>query len=194
MTTCRLPDASEKPTRTWRERCCCQAGDTVFQGRRPSAAATAATITAAGGLADEMWSVLAVIALLISKGCAEVHDIRAVMSGIQSKEGAVGNASEGGSAQKGWKPCLVLVHIAVNLSNSGAVSLRFRPTGRNDPRHEKISLPHAAVLAPMSGVTDMPFRRAVRRAGGGLVVTEMVASAAILRQVKSEMRNCEPTR
>ena len=52
----------------------------------------------------------------------------------------------------------------------------------------KISLPHAAVLAPMSGVTDMPFRRAVRRAGGGLVVTEMVASAAILRQVKSEMR------
>ena len=51
-----------------------------------------------------------------------------------------------------------------------------------------IGLPHAAVLAPMSGVTDMPFRRAVRRAGGGLVVTEMVASAAILRQVKSEMR------
>ena len=50
---------------------------------------------------------------------------------------------------------------------------------------EKISLPHAAVLAPMSGVTDMPFRRAVRRAGGGLVVTEMVpnspAEAAGLR-------------
>ena len=51
-----------------------------------------------------------------------------------------------------------------------------------------ISVPHAAILAPMSGVTDMPFRRAVRRAGGGLVVTEMVASAAILREVKSEMR------
>ena len=40
----------------------------------------------------------------------------------------------------------------------------------------------------MSGVTDMPFRRAVRRAGGGLVVTEMVASAAILRKVRTEMR------
>jgi tRNA-dihydrouridine synthase B len=39
----------------------------------------------------------------------------------------------------------------------------------------------------MSGVTDLPFRRAVRRAGGGLVVTEMVASAAILRDVRSEM-------
>jgi hypothetical protein len=39
-------------------------------------------------------------------------------------------------------------------------------------------LPHAAILAPMSGVTDWPFRRAVRRCGGGLVVTEMIASAA----------------
>ena len=43
-------------------------------------------------------------------------------------------------------------------------------------------------LAPMAGITDLPFRRAVRRAGGGLVVTEMVASAAILREVRSEMR------
>ena len=51
-----------------------------------------------------------------------------------------------------------------------------------------ITVPHAAILAPMSGVTDMPFRRAVRRAGGGLVVTEMVASAAILRKVRTEMR------
>jgi len=49
-------------------------------------------------------------------------------------------------------------------------------------------LPHAAILAPMSGVTDLPFRRAVRRCGGGLVVTEMVASAAVLRDVRSEMR------
>ena len=38
-----------------------------------------------------------------------------------------------------------------------------------------ITVPHAAILAPMSGVTDMPFRRAVRRAGGGLVVTETVS-------------------
>ena len=51
-----------------------------------------------------------------------------------------------------------------------------------------ITLPHAAILAPMSGVTDWPFRRAVRRCGGGLVVTEMVASKAMLRDVRSEMR------
>lgn len=51
-----------------------------------------------------------------------------------------------------------------------------------------ITLDHPVILAPMSGVTDWPFRRLVRRLGGGLVVSEMVASAAILNGVKSEMR------
>lgn len=44
------------------------------------------------------------------------------------------------------------------------------------------------VLAPMSGITDRPFRAAVRRAGGGLVVSEMVASHAMLTDVRAEMR------
>ena len=51
-----------------------------------------------------------------------------------------------------------------------------------------IKLPHAAVLAPMSGITDQPFRRTVRLLGGGLVVSEMVASHAILKSIKKEMR------
>lgn len=54
-----------------------------------------------------------------------------------------------------------------------------------------IELPHSAILAPMSGVTDWPFRRAVRRCGGGLVVTEMVASEAVLKQARCEMRKLE---
>ena len=53
---------------------------------------------------------------------------------------------------------------------------------------EQISLDHPVILAPMSGVTDWPFRRVVRALGGGLVVSEMVASAAILQGVRSEMR------
>ncbi len=44
------------------------------------------------------------------------------------------------------------------------------------------------VLAPMSGITDRAFRAAVRRAGGGLVVSEMVASHAMLCDVKAEMQ------
>lgn len=44
------------------------------------------------------------------------------------------------------------------------------------------------VLAPMSGITDRPFRRAVRRAGGGLVISEMVASHAMLTDIRTEMK------
>ena len=38
------------------------------------------------------------------------------------------------------------------------------------------------ILAPMSGVTDMPFRQMVKRDGAGLVVSEMIASAAMVRE------------
>lgn len=51
-----------------------------------------------------------------------------------------------------------------------------------------LELDHKVILAPMSGVTDWPFRRMVRALGGGLVVSEMVASEAIIRGVKTEMR------
>ncbi len=38
-----------------------------------------------------------------------------------------------------------------------------------------VTLASRALLAPMSGVTDLPFRRLAQRMGAGLVVTEMVA-------------------
>src|SRR5476651_187684 len=38
------------------------------------------------------------------------------------------------------------------------------------------------ILAPLSGVSDMPFRQVVKRSGAGLVVSEMIASAAMLRE------------
>jgi len=47
---------------------------------------------------------------------------------------------------------------------------------------------HPVFLAPMSGVTDQPFRRLVRRFGASLVVSEMVASEAIIRSVRDAMR------
>lgn len=44
------------------------------------------------------------------------------------------------------------------------------------------------VLAPMSGITDKPFRRMARRFGAGLLVTEMIASAALLRDIKDSRK------
>src|SRR5215468_7027288 len=43
------------------------------------------------------------------------------------------------------------------------------------------------ILAPMSGVTDMPFRRMVKRSGAGLVVSEMIASQAMIRETRQSI-------
>ncbi|HTT47100.1 MAG TPA: tRNA dihydrouridine synthase DusB [Pseudolabrys sp.] len=42
-----------------------------------------------------------------------------------------------------------------------------------------VKVPNRVFLAPMSGVTDAPFRRLARRYGAGLVISEMTASAAL---------------
>lgn len=57
-----------------------------------------------------------------------------------------------------------------------------------------ISLEGPVILAPMSGVTDLPFRRLVKRSGCGLVVSEMVASQAMIRENRQTLRmvECEP--
>ena len=44
------------------------------------------------------------------------------------------------------------------------------------------------ILAPMTGVTDMPFRTLVRRYGSGLNVTEMIASAAMIRETRQSLQ------
>jgi len=44
------------------------------------------------------------------------------------------------------------------------------------------TLENQVVLAPMSGITDEPFRKLVHRFGAGLVVSEMVASDALVDQ------------
>jgi tRNA-dihydrouridine synthase B len=43
-------------------------------------------------------------------------------------------------------------------------------------------LPNPVMLAPMSGVTDLPFRRLAHRFGAGMVVSEMVASEELVRE------------
>ncbi|MES2338475.1 MAG: tRNA dihydrouridine synthase DusB [Pseudomonadota bacterium] len=44
------------------------------------------------------------------------------------------------------------------------------------------------LLAPMTGVTDLPFRRVVRGYGSGLNVTEMVASQAAIRETRQSLQ------
>jgi tRNA-dihydrouridine synthase B len=50
-----------------------------------------------------------------------------------------------------------------------------------------IRLQDPVILAPMSGVTDLPFRRLVKRHGAGLVISEMIASEAMIRQTRQSV-------
>ncbi|WP_336971475.1 tRNA dihydrouridine synthase DusB [Sphingobium aromaticiconvertens] len=51
-----------------------------------------------------------------------------------------------------------------------------------------VTIDMPVVLAPMTGVTDMPFRTLVRRYGCGLNVTEMIASAAMIRETRQSLQ------
>ena len=56
-----------------------------------------------------------------------------------------------------------------------------------------VKVPNRVILAPMSGITDAPFRRLAERHGAGLVVSEMTACAALVEgqreaRVRSEGR------
>lgn len=50
---------------------------------------------------------------------------------------------------------------------------------------------NSVLLAPMSGVSDLPFRRAAARAGAGMVVSEIVASDALARRRPDMVRRTE---
>lgn len=51
-----------------------------------------------------------------------------------------------------------------------------------------VAIDTPVVLAPMTGVTDLPFRKLVRRYGSGLNVTEMIASEAAIRETRQSVQ------
>lgn len=73
-----------------------------------------------------------------------------------------------------------------------------------------VVIPVPVILAPMTGVSDLPFRRLVKRYGAGLTVSEMIASEAMIRETRQSLQKalwdpseqpvslqlagCEPTR
>ena len=52
-------------------------------------------------------------------------------------------------------------------------------------------LANPVLLAPMSGVTDAPFRRLAARLGAGLVISEMIASEDLARERPRVLRRTE---
>ena len=54
-----------------------------------------------------------------------------------------------------------------------------------------LTAPNKVFLAPMSGVTDLPFRRLAHRLGASAVVSEMVASEDLVRKRPDVLRRAE---
>src|SRR5437764_11452486 len=53
------------------------------------------------------------------------------------------------------------------------------------------ALPNRVFLAPMSGITDAPFRRLAEKLGAGVVVSEMIASAALAEGRREQQRRLD---
>jgi len=51
-----------------------------------------------------------------------------------------------------------------------------------------LRLDPGVILAPMSGVTDAPFRQVVNGLGADLVISEMIASQAMIRQTRDSLK------
>jgi len=55
----------------------------------------------------------------------------------------------------------------------------------------KIRIDTPVYLAPMSGVTDLPFRRLARKLGAAVTVSEMIASGEVLRETRGSLKRAE---
>ena len=54
-----------------------------------------------------------------------------------------------------------------------------------------VTIDTPVILAPMSGVTDLPFRRTAKQLGAGMVVSEMIASWAMIRENRKTLDMAE---
>ncbi len=74
-----------------------------------------------------------------------------------------------------------------NTNEGGQAPLRLPPIDLGGG----VRIDTPVILAPMSGVTDLPFRRLARALGAGLVVSEMIASWAMVRENRNTLRMAE---
>lgn len=69
-----------------------------------------------------------------------------------------------------------------------AVEDSVKPKSRPALTYGKIQIATPVVLAPMAGITNTAFRRLCREFGGGLYVSEMITSRALVERTEESMR------
>ena len=119
--------------------------------------------------------------------------------GLGAETAAGAGGDENGGATHGCASVAASMHCELQLP----ARLRTRTASpHNLPKDGQVSFPHQigsfarprltsaaasridtpVILAPMSGVTDLPFRRTAKSLGAGMVVSEMIASWAMIRE------------
>jgi len=66
-----------------------------------------------------------------------------------------------------------------------------RPTVQPIDLGNGVRIDTPVILAPMSGVSDLPFRRTAKQLGAGMVVSEMIASWAMIRENRKTLSMAE---
>ena len=82
------------------------------------------------------------------------------------------------------------IHVATAAQNHTDFT-PSAPAGLAPINLGSLTIANPVILAPLSGVTDLPFRRLARQHGAGLVVSEMIASWAMLRENRATLRMAE---
>lgn len=76
-----------------------------------------------------------------------------------------------------------MLDMSIHETASTIISPRLKPL-----RLGKVIIDVPVMLAPMAGVTDRPFRRLVKKYGAGLVISEMIASQAMVREARKTLQ------
>jgi tRNA-dihydrouridine synthase B len=105
---------------------------------------------------------------------------------------AAGAAAASGGHDQSHDPSLTLHRRALaeaNLARQRLCSYLARSMPEVTPISiGPVRIEAPVILAPMTGVTDRPFRRIVKRYGAGLTVTEMIASQAMIRETRQSLQ------
>ncbi|MBC7578201.1 MAG: tRNA dihydrouridine synthase DusB [Tardiphaga sp.] len=91
--------------------------------------------------------------------------------------------------------CALCAHVC-SAADTRTTSSFVTPPIATHPKTLRIGdleIANRVVLAPMTGITDVPFRRQVAGLGAGLVVSEMTASADLVNGRPMSVLRCEAT-
>src|ERR1700719_5185648 len=91
--------------------------------------------------------------------------------------------AQNGARQSRWRACQKNEKSVI-----GSECSRLKPLKIGD-----IEIANRVLLAPMSGITDAPFRRLAAALGAGLVVSEMTASSDLVNGRPMSRLRCEAT-